>query len=107
MDYYLCKKSEEKFISFDYVPLYNIYCLLLHDNGTEFVYLMICIGGVYGFSTLIDSRNECRFSQSAVPVFGSSKHKSGISFVDCTPALVGRKRIIHYIFVSSKPGRFL
>lgn len=48
-------------------------------------YLISWIGGVYGFSTLIVSKNECRFSQSGVPVFANSKHKSGISLISCTP----------------------
>lgn len=50
-------------------------------------YLIIWIGGVYGFSTFIVSKNECKFSQSGVPVFANSKHKSGISLISCTPNL--------------------
>lgn len=52
---------------------------------------------MYGFSTLIASKNECKLSQSVVLVFGKSKHKSGISLTDETPAkqifIVMKKKI--------------
>lgn len=84
IDYFLCgngRRVKAK-IDINCVDLKRMCGVRSEESAT---YLIIWIVGAYGLSVFIESMKECSNSDSLVPVFGSSKHISGISLIAVIP----------------------